>query len=146
MPLIVGTNSWVTVAEADTYLTDRLGAGNWFTTPNNDQPGITSRKVLLVSAFRWLIASPLLTLTAGSTDDNVKNAQIEAALFLLEHYTELDERRTLQATGVKEIQISRRTEIFDYTQLAIPDHILGYLTEYLTGANTVFQLKGHYDA
>ncbi len=146
MALVVGTNSWATETEADDYLTDRIDAGSWFNLTGVAAPGENSKESLLVSAFRWLISSPLLTLSVSSTNSEIKNAQIEASLYLLQHYREMDERRTLVATGVGETRLSRKWETLSANNLAIPDHILGYLVDYVTGVNAVVQLGGHYDA
>jgi hypothetical protein len=146
MSLAVGTNSWATVAEGDTYLTDRIDASDWFALPDAaSNPGEVAKESLLVSAFYWLTGSPLLTIAASSTDANVKNGQIEAALYLLQHYDELSERRALRASGVTDIRLSRRRESLDLHATEIPSHILGFFADYVTGLNVVVQLKGHYD-
>ena len=145
MSLVIGTNSWATRAEADAYLTDRIGATDWFTledTPVN--PGEDSKDSYLISAYQWLIGAPQLTISAASTDANVKKAQIEAALFLIEHYLELNERRAAISTGVTRFKYSKREEDLNANNLSIPDYILGMIESY-TIINTTAVLLGEYD-
>lgn len=144
MSITVGQNSWVTIAEADTYLEDRMGGKDWFDLPDSEAPGETSKTSLLVSSFFWLSGAPQLQLSPSLTDSNVKNAQIEGALFLLEHYSELNERRAAVATGVENYKMSRKSEKLDINNLTIPDHILGMLVAYSV-INATALLKGHYD-
>jgi len=144
MSLIVGQNSWVTISEADSYLTIRMSAEDWFDLSDSADPGEVSKTTLLVTAFRWLMNSPQLSLTSSLIDDSIKNAQIEAALFLLEHYNELNERRAAMFTGVEEFGLSKRKEKLNIENLQIPDFIIGSLGLY-TAENTTVTLLGHYD-
>lgn len=143
--LTVGQNSWATVAEADAYLTDRIQTIEWFELDEQDAPGEVSKETLLISAFYWLKNAPQLSLSENLTDGVVKNAQIEAAWFLYEHYTSLNARRAAIFTGVEEFELSKRTERLRIGNLQIPDFILGSLSAYAV-ENTVITLKGHYDA
>jgi hypothetical protein len=144
MSLVVGTNSWCSVSEADTYLEYRINASEWFQTGEKSSPGEVSRESLLVSAFYWLQGAPELEISATVTDTDVKNAQIEAALFLLEHYDELNERRAAIYTGVSSFKLSKKSENFDINQLQIPSYILGMLGNYAI-MNTIALLEGEYD-
>lgn len=144
MALAVGQNSWVTIIEADTYLEHRIGSVEWFSLSDTGASGTDTKENMLVSAFYWLTGSPDLLLTPTLTDPNVKNAQIEAALFLLEHYTELNERRAAINTGVSDFEYSKRSETFNYEQLKIPPQIMGLLSNY--SYNHAFvDLCGEYD-
>ncbi|GAF85062.1 unnamed protein product [marine sediment metagenome] len=145
MALVVGTNSWATLVEADLYLTDRIHAEVWFTlldTPAN--PGEESKESYLISAFYWLSGSPQLEIPASSTAANVKIAQIEGAFFLQEHYEALNERRAAIATGLDSFRYSKRMENLSASDLKIPDYILGMLGEFGT-MNTTAILLGEYD-
>lgn len=147
MALVVGANSWATVAEANDYLGDRIGATDWFELKNTpDNPGDSSSKEsFLVSAYYWLTGSPDLSLPASLTATNVKNAQIEAALFLLEHYGSLNEHRALLNQGVTSFTFSKRSESLDKANLGVPGYILGMIPEY-SSRHAFAQLKGEYDA
>ena len=145
MALIVGQNSWVTVVEADAYLSDRINAEDWFGLNELGVSGEVSRLSLLMSAYYWLLNASQLELSSDLTDDNVKNAQIEAAFFLLEHYTALNQRRAAMSTGVEEFRLSTKREKLNIDKLQIPNHIIGALRSYLVEENTTAQLKGYYD-
>lgn len=145
MSLIVGQNSWVTISEADLYLTIRMSAEDWFDLNDSTNPGEISKTTLLITAFRWLMNSPQLSLTSSLTDDSIKNAEIEAALFLLEHYEALNERRAAMFTGVEEFELSKKSEKLNIGNLQIPDFIIGNLGLYTT-ENIIVTLAGHYDA
>lgn len=144
MSLVVGQNSWVTVDEADSYLTERIGSEAWFDLSTSSSPGGVGKESLIISAYFWLFGSPELSLSNSLTDILIKNAQIESVLFLLEHYTELNERRAAMFTGVKDFKMSKRSESLDVSQLRIPSHIIGMLSAYQI-SNCVVELKGEYD-
>ena len=145
MALVVGTNSWVSVAEADAYLADRIDAGEWFLLADSGAAGVRAKGSLLVSAFTWRSGSPQLTIASSSTDDDVKNAQIEAAWFLHEYYEEMKDRRAAIASGVTSLRMSRRAESLSAGNLTIPTHILGMLSSY-RASNLTADLRGEYDA
>ncbi len=145
MALTIGANSWASVAEADTFLADRIDAEAWFLLAASGAAGVRTKESLLVSAFHWLTGSPQLSMPGSSTDDNVKNAQIEAAWFLQEYYEEMKDRRAALATGVESLRMSRRTENLSIRNLGIPGYILGMLASYQV-SNTTATLKGEYDA
>lgn len=145
MALNVGTNSYVTVAEADTYLTDRMDTEEWFATAETAGPGVRSKETYLVSAYNWLRTASTLSLPETSSDDAIKQAQIEAAFYLLEHYTALNARRAVQAQGVESSRLSKKWESYvSPTTGEIPSYILGGISEYAE-VNSFAQLKGEYD-
>jgi len=144
MSLIVGQNSWITIVECDTYLTNRIGSEDWFDLADSGDPGALSKTSLIISAFNWLMGAPQLSLSANLTDEFVKNAQIEATLFLLEHYSALNSRRAAMSTGVTAFRMSKKSEDLDINKLTIPSHIIGMLSTYSI-KNTFVELKGHYD-
>ena len=145
MSLVVGQNSWVTISEADSYLTTRMVAEDWFDLNDIANPGETSKSSLLVTAFHWLMNSSELDLSSSLTDDFIKNAQIESALFLLEHYNELNARRAAMYTGVENFKLSEKSEKLNISNLQIPNYIMGKLSIYNT-ENVIIELAGHYDA
>ncbi|MCK4815127.1 hypothetical protein KA005_05095 [bacterium] len=145
MAIVVGTNSYVTIAEADAYLNERIGASIWFALPDDASEGADSKTVYLASAYNWLLSSPTLDLPETSTDDAIKNAQIESAFYLLEHYNALNARRSAQAQGVVSMRLSKKWEEYaDRDVSEIPNFISGGLSAYMTG-NNVVELLGHYD-
>ncbi len=145
MAIQVGTNSYVTIVEADTYLTDRLEAEEWFNLVDTGTPGQASKTTYLISAYNWLQSAPALSLPSSSNDDNLKQAQIEAAFYLLEHYTALNARRAIQAQGVESARLSKKWETYvDPTKSEIPAYITGGISQYDT-ANDVVDFRGQYD-
>lgn len=146
MSLTVGSNSYATVAEADTYLEDRIGASGWFSLSETTTPGGDSKESMLVSAYYWLTGSASLNLPAVSSSSVLKTAQIESALYLLEFYSGLSSRRAKQSQGVESFKLSDRSEKYFVDQPSeIPVHILGLLDDYSGLGGQVFQLKGQYD-
>lgn len=144
--LTVGQNSWATVAEANAYLGDRIGAETFFDLPDDPlAPGQESKASLMVSAFQWIMGCGQFDLSPTMADSFIKNGQIEAALFLHQHYVELNERRAAMYTGLKEFTMGRRREYLDIKQLAVPDFIAGFFSSY-SSANELAELKGEYDA
>lgn len=145
MALVVGTNSYVTIVEADAFLTDRVEATDWFLLSDTGSPGGASKSSYLISAYYWLLSSSTLDLPETSSDEVIKNAQIEAAFYLLNHYTALDARRAAQAQGLESFRLSKKTEKYISPSVSeIPDYITGSLSGYVMG-NSFVQLQGQYD-
>ena len=132
MVLVVGQNSWASVSEADTYLTDRIYAETWFDLDSSGEPGVVTKESLLVSSFNWLLGNSSFSLSSALTDDNVKKAQIEGGLFLLNHYVELDERRAAKASGVTEFKMSQKMEKLE-GDITVPSIISDLLSSYKQG-------------
>ncbi|MFA5456869.1 MAG: hypothetical protein WC261_04465 [Synergistaceae bacterium] len=95
--IIVGTNSWVTVAEAELYFEARLNATSW--------TGATATQKIqaLIMAYRQLNSGQYSFPTV--VVDTMKYAQLEQALFLLAYSADIDARMALQAQGVTEAGI-----------------------------------------
>ena len=128
MPLIVGQNTWETLGEANNYLEYRLGTSEWFDLPDTADPGAKSKEVYLVTAFYWLLSSAEVSLSKSLTDENVKNAQSEAALFLLNYREEYEKRQALIASGVEEFKYSKWSETL--AKVSLPENIKGLLISY----------------
>lgn len=142
MELTVGQNSWANITEADAYLDSRIEAEEWFTLSDSGVSGGIFKDSLLISSFYWLLGSNQLNLSVNLTGSIIKNAQIEGALFLLEHYAALNARRSAIGTGVESFKLSKRSEKLG--KISIPDHILGMLVSYRV-LNSIVELKGEYD-
>lgn len=76
MALTVGTNSYITVAEANTYFADTLYLESW--------DGLENKSAALVSAFNWLerVIAGRCTYNKADAPQSLKNAQAELALQL----------------------------------------------------------------
>lgn len=111
MALTVGVNSWASVAEADAYLETKAGSEMWFYLDDAPAtPGADSKETFLVSAFFWLFDDKSFGLSAALTDDKIKRAQIEAALFLMTYRTEFENRQAMIASGVSSFRNSKWSE------------------------------------
>lgn len=105
MALTVGTNSWVTLAEAETYFSERIDSTPWSSLADN-----ATKEKYLISAYRWIIYDPMFSVPSTSSSDAVKFGQCEAAIFLISYSKEYDKRQALIASGVKEFVYSRWEE------------------------------------
>lgn len=144
MALEVGTNSWITVAEADSYLELNMSASDWFDLVATGKKGSITKESVLVTAFNEINASPLVSVDTDSTDTRVKSAQAEMALFILKHYDELFGRRAAIASGLSSFDYSERSEEFNARDgggsPSLPGNVLGLLNEY-SQANTTVELQ-----
>lgn len=126
--LTVGTNSWVTGPEAEEYFAGRLGASTFWnsTAEANKIPA-------LITAYKMLRACPDYTIDADEDAQEVKDAQCEMALFLLQHQADMDARQGLQAQGVQRADIVGETYDLDRAgQLAVPPVVAQLLDGYST--------------
>lgn len=144
MALTVGINTWITVVEADAYLQYNMSAEEWFDLVVVGAKGTMTKESILVTAFNEIIASPLVAVDADNTDDRVKAAQSEMALFLLKFYDEMYGRRATIASGLSSFSYSERSEDFNSRDgggsPSLPGNVLGLLNEY-SQANTTVDLQ-----
>ena len=123
--IIVGTNSWVTEAEANTYLEARVKSGDYWT------DGAIDNIPALITAYKWLKAGKF-TIPATITQP-IKDAQCEMALFLLQHQPDLDLRMGLQVQGVIVAGVVKEQYRQDnYIEMPIPPIVQQLLAEYDT--------------
>jgi hypothetical protein len=108
MALIVGTNSFVTLTEANDYMNDRFGGSGWFTLTN------ASKEELLTTAFRWLVGEGV---AKSNTTELVKWGQIELAWWIYRYFEEFEDREALIAGGVTKFKLSKWEEDLEKTGL-----------------------------
>lgn len=120
MAIDVGTNSWVTLAEAETYFSDHIGSTPW------DALTDSNKSKYLITAYRWIYYDSAFPVPASSSETAVKNAQCEAALFLINYYTGHNKREALIAGGVKEFEYGKRRE--DLTSVKKPQTVIDMLS------------------
>jgi len=97
MAITVGTNSWITEVDADTYFGTRFASSDyWYS--GVDKEGA------LITAYNWLNNNPNFTFPTTPTQVML-DAQCEMALFLVQHQPDIDLRMGLQAQGVIEAGI-----------------------------------------
>lgn len=123
--IIVGTNSWVTEAAANTYFGERMGAGDYWV------DGATDNIPALITAYRWLNAGRFTFPT--TITQPIKDAQCEMALFLLQHQPDLDLRMGLRAQGVIVAGVVKEQyKNSDCVELPVPPIVARLLSGYDT--------------
>jgi len=123
--ITVGTNSWVTEAEADDYMSARVGAGDYWSDGGDDSVPT------LITAYKWLNAGKFSFPTTAT--QTMKDAQCEMALFLLQHQPDLDLRMGLQAQGVIAAGVVKeRYKDDNYVEMPIPPIVQNLLASYDT--------------
>jgi len=125
MGIVVGTNSWVTEAEANTYFDDRIRASDYWTDAADDNVPA------LITAYNWLNAGKYAFPTTATQP--IKDAQCEYAFFLLQHQPDLDLRMGLQAQGVIAAGVVKeRYKDDNYLELPLPPIVVKLLEGYDT--------------
>lgn len=127
--IVVGTNSWVTLAEANAYFDTRINNFEW------KKLSSENRKIYLISAFYWLLYDSAILAPASATIDAVKFGQCEAAFFLIKYAEEHEKRDALISSGVKNFDYSKWSE--DLTEITKPKSVVNYFSSagYYAGAN-----------
>ena len=125
--ITVGTNSWVTIAESDTYMEERWQGSTWASISDDN------KTQLLITAYRWINADDRFEIAASSTDDNVKYAQIETAFYIYNRYVQIEDRMALQSQGVQSFRLSEFSENFRNDMGSrLPDTAIGFLDGFLS--------------
>lgn len=133
--MTVGINSWVTLSQADSYFSTRLGASFW------SQLTDPEKETLLITAFNWLLFDASFSLSPSTDNENVRVAQMEAAYFLNTYYLEYEQRAANIAGGVTSVFASKWSE--SYGTLQKPEMVICALQKagaYL-GAGTLISLE-----
>ena len=117
--MIVGTDTWVTIAQADAYFSTRFGASWWTALTEAD------KTALLVTAFNWLLYDAAFALSPETDLPDVRVAQMEGAYFLHDHQAEYEGRTANIAGGVTSVSASKWGE--SYGTLKKPDRVLAAL-------------------
>jgi hypothetical protein len=116
--ITVGTNSFVTLTEANTYMGDRFGGAAWFALT------IPERETLLITAFRWLVSEGV---PKTSTSEGVKWGQIELAWWINNYFDEYEARQALIAGGVKKFKASKWEE--ELSQVGLPQNVKNLVSD-----------------
>lgn len=122
--IVVGTNSWVTEAEANTFMEGRIKAGDYWTN------GGTDNIPALITAYYWLTDShkfsfPIVIVAA------MQRLQCEMALFLLQHQPDIDFRMGLQAQNVIEAGIVKEKYVMTVMGIPVPPAVADLAYPYL---------------
>ncbi len=125
MSISVGTNSWLTEVQANTYFTDRLKASDYWTDSASDN------SPALITAYKWLNAGSYSF--PDPATQIMKDAQCEMAFFLLHHQPDLDLRMGLQSQSVIAAGVVKEKYKDDnYVELPIPPLVKKMLEGYST--------------
>ena len=123
--ITVGTNSWVTEAEANSYYEARIHGDDYWT--NGASDNIPS----LITAYKWLNAGRWTFPT--TVTQPIKDAQLEMALFLLQHQPYLDLRMGLHVQGVIAAGVVKEKYKNDnYIEMPVPPIVEKLLENYDT--------------
>jgi hypothetical protein len=118
--MTVGTDTWVTIAQADAYFLTRFGASWWAALTEVD------KTALLVTAFNWLLYDAAFGLSPETDSQDVRVAQMESAYFIHDHQAEYEGRAANIAGGVTSVSASKWSE--SYTgSLKKPERVLAAL-------------------
>ena len=128
--LTVGTNSWVTLVEANAYLEEKWGASAWASLTDSQ------KSQLLITGYRWINQKDYIDIPASSTNTKVKYAQIELAFYCYNYYAEHEKRRALYAQGVRDFSISKYSETLEASDL--PDFIKNLLKDFIVDEGGYF--------
>lgn len=122
MALAVGENSWLTLEEAETYFSTRIGSSEYWCSG-------ADKEAALITAYNQLNGCGLFDFPAAATQA-MKDAQCEQALFLLIHGEDIDRRKGLQAQGVTAAGIVKESYKEDIDQIPICTNAKNFLKEY----------------
>jgi hypothetical protein len=125
--IIVGTNSWVTLAEANAYFEAKYNVSDEWAALTD-----TVKNQLLISAYNWINQQTIFSIPAASTAYIVKQAQFEAAWYLYKFGKEDEKRRALIGQGVTSFDLSQWSETLD--KYEFPAFITGMLDDFFVGA------------
>lgn len=121
--IVVGTNSWISLEDAEDYMATRIGSGVVWNTG-------AEKEAALITAYNQLTGCGKFSFTT-EISQNMLNAQCEMALFLLKHQEDIDGRKGLQAQGVTSANIIGETYDKDMAgELPIPAMVSQLLIDY----------------
>jgi hypothetical protein len=124
--IIPGTNSWVTLAEANAYFESKYNASDEWAALTD-----TVKMQLLISAYNWINQQSIFSISPSSTDEKVKQAQIEAAWYLYKHGEEDEKRRALIGQGVTSFDLSQWSETL--SKYEFPRFLSDLLKDFFVG-------------
>ncbi len=127
--VVVGVNSWCTIAEADAYFEAKFGASAW------SPLSVSQKTQLLITACRWIRQQSQFSVELSSTAELVKHAQLEAAWFVFQWFDEYEKRRALTSSGVRAWKALDASETLE--AVGFPAFIADMLSDFTTGVGGV---------
>lgn len=128
--ITVGTNSWVTLAEANTYFETRYNASGWASISD------VNKISLLITACNWIRSQSEFSIALTVTADIIKQGQYETAWYIYNWYDDHEKRRALKSQGVKDFTISRFSESLEASDF--PFFLKKYFFDYVANLGGVF--------
>ena len=124
--LTINSNTWISLECANEFMSARFGAGEHW-----DDLSDTEKSAALITAFKQIKNSGLFSFPAAATPD-IRDAQCEQALFIVQHQKDADQRLGLQAQGVTSAGIVKEQYKDGRADIAISPIVLRYLDCYRT--------------
>jgi len=124
LTLTVNTNTWATLAEANSYMESIWSGEVWIAL------AIENRKKLLIHAYRWI--NRLSNYSISSVTNKLKYAQIELAWYIYENSDTHKKHEALEAQGVTEFRLSKFYE--KLSKVGLPQVVKDLLDDYDVGS------------
>lgn len=124
---------WITLAEADSYFSTRLGSLEHWTSG-------AEKEAALTTAYNQLIGCGLFEFPA-EVSQAMKDAQCEQALFLLIHIEDMDRRKGLQTQGVTAAGIVQETYKGDIDEIPICINAKNFLKDYIIEGKDIYAVE-----
>jgi hypothetical protein len=118
--LTVNTNTWATLAQANSYFEGKWNADGWVSLSSDN------RKKLLITAYEWINTNPNYTIS-GNTE-KLRKAQMELSWFIYNNSEIYEKHELLWASGVTEFRISKFWE--KLTKPGLPPKVEDLLSDY----------------
>jgi hypothetical protein len=127
--MTVGVNSWISLADANTYFSQIKDGAFWASLTNSE------KEILLMTSFYWINRSGY-SIAPTSTSILVKQAQCELTIEVHYRYTEYKKRAAQYASGLRNFNFNGWAESLALP--ALPLIIENMLEGFLTGKGGKF--------
>lgn len=117
--LTVGTNTFITLTDADTYFEARVNAGAWNGSSDDE------KKAALVTGYRDLSTRFSFSSTISNA---MKYAQCEQSLFRLQDESGIDARAALRSQGVESAGVVKESYASGIGEVPIAPSARGFLS------------------
>lgn len=119
--LIVNTNTWITLTEANNYIEAIPLNSIWSALSDNE------KKQYIVTAYRKIKYSNIFDLS--SITQIIKDAQAELTYWLSKYMKGWEKRQALYSSGVRSFNLPDWSETLE--KVTIPDNIIDMLEDYI---------------
>lgn len=107
MAIEIGTNSYITLAEANDYMALLVNGGDWSLLDDTEKEKYVTNAYIEIANATY------------NTADKAKASQLRALRVVFLHYDEYNERKIQQLAGVKRIRNSETEEEFDAAMVGL---------------------------